>query len=77
MFSLVQQVMACRPPASSYAFFLHEKFLFLFLESIKKEVSHEIEDYVQFLCILRVHDLVTQNLMCELYSHGYFLCSDK
>ena len=24
MFSLVQQVMACRPPAHSYALFLHE-----------------------------------------------------
>ena len=44
MFSLMQQVMACRPPAHSYALFLHEQILLFFLESIYKEICHEIED---------------------------------
>ena len=77
MFSLAQEVMECHPPASSYALFLHEQFIFFYLESIKKEISHEIEDGVQFLQILRAHDLETQNLMCELYMHGYLLHENK
>ena len=77
MLSLAQQVMACRPPASSYALLLHEKFILFCLENIKKDVSHEIEDSEQFLRILRIHDIVTQHLMYELYLHGYFLRDDK
>ena len=75
--NLAQEVMACRPPASSYSLFLHERFLFFYLESIKKEISHEIEDGVQFLQILRAHDVITQHLMCELYMHEYPLCVDR
>lgn len=77
MFSLAQQVMACLPPSSSYAFFLHEHFIFSCFEIIKKEVSNDIKDTIQFLHILRIHDAVAQNLMCELYLHGYFLRNDK
>ena len=44
MFTLVQQVMACRPPAHSYALFLQENLFFFFLESIFREISHEIDD---------------------------------
>lgn len=46
MFTLAQEVMTCLPPASSYVLFLHEKFLFFFLERIKKDISHENEDGV-------------------------------
>ena len=49
MFSLVQEVMACRPPASFYSLFLHERFLLFCMESIKNKVIYEIEDGVQFL----------------------------
>jgi hypothetical protein len=77
MLNLAQEVMACRPPASSYSLFLHERFLFFCLESIKNEISHEIEDGVQFLQILRAHDVPTQHLMCELYMHGYLLRVDR
>jgi len=75
--NLAQEVMARRPPASSYSLFLHECFLFFCLESIKKEISHEIEDGVQFLQILRAHDVPTQHLMCELYMHEYLLRVDR
>jgi hypothetical protein len=49
MFSLAQEVMACRPPASSYSLFLHERFLLFCMESIKNEISYKIENGVQFL----------------------------
>lgn len=75
--NLAQEVMSCRPPASSYSLFLHERFLFSCLESIKKEISHEIEDGVQFLQILRAHGVPTQRLMCELYMHEYLLRVDR
>lgn len=77
MFSLVQEVMACRPPASCYSLFLHERFLLFFMESIKNEASYEIEDGVQFLQILRNHDMPTQHLMCEFYLQGYLLRLDR
>lgn len=77
MFTLEQQVMACRPPTHSYALVLHEKFFFFYLESMDKEINDEIEDLIQFLHIIRIHDIVNQHLMCELYMHGYFLRDDK
>lgn len=77
MFNLVQEVMACRPPASCYSLFLHERFLLFCMESIKNEISYEIEDGVQFLRILRSRDVPTQHLMCEFYLHGYLLRLDK
>ena len=49
MFNLVQEVMACCPPASCYSLFLHEHFLLFCMESIKNEISYEIEDGVEFL----------------------------
>ena len=73
MFSLAQQVMACRPPTHSYALFLHEQYIFFYLESIRHEVNHEIKDPIQFYRILRIHDVLNQHLMCELYMHDYFL----
>ena len=76
IFSLVQQVMACRPPAHSYVLFLQQQFLFFFLESIYKEICHEIEDSIQFLYILKIHDIIGQHLMCELYIRSYFLGHD-
>ena len=76
MFNLVQEVMACRPPASCYSLFLHERFLLFCMESIKNEVSYEIEDGVQFLRIMRNHDVPTQHLICEFYLHGYLLRLD-
>ena len=69
--------MACRPLAHIYALFLHEKFLFFFLESIYKEICHEIEDPIQFLRLLKIHDIIGQNLMCEIYMHGYLLRHDQ
>jgi len=59
MFNLAQEVMACHPPASCYSLFLHESFLLFFMESIKNEISYEIEDGVQFLRIMRSHDVPT------------------
>ena len=58
MFTLAQQVMTCRSPTHSYALFLHEQFLFFCLESIYKEICHEIEDPIQFLRILKIHDII-------------------
>lgn len=49
MLHLVQEAMACHPSASCYSLFLHECFLFFCLESIQKEISHDIEDGVQLL----------------------------
>ena len=69
--------MDCQPPAHSYALFLHEKFLFFFLERIHSEISHEIKDPIEFLRILRIHDVLNQHLMCELYMHDYFLSDDR
>jgi len=77
MFNLAQEVMACHSPASCYSLFLHECFLFFYMESIKNEISYEIEDGVQFLRILRSHDFPTQHLMCEFYMHGYLLRMDR
>jgi hypothetical protein len=77
MFNLVQEVMACRPPASCYSLFLHERFLLFCMESIKNEISYKIEDGVQFLRIMRHHDVPTQHLMCEFYLHGYLLRLDR
>ena len=77
IFSLAQQVMACKPPAHSYAIFLHEKILLFCLESIYKEIWYEIEDSIQFLRILKIHDVIGQHLMCELYMHGYYLKHDQ
>ena len=67
MFTLAQKVMAYRPPTHSYALFLHENLFFFCLESIYKEISHDIKDPIQFLRILKIHDIVGQHLMCELY----------
>ena len=58
MFSLAQQVMSCRPPTNRYALFLHEKLIFFCLESIYKEIWYEIEDPIQFFCILKIHDII-------------------
>ena len=69
--------MACRPPAHCYALFLHEKFLLFCLESIYKDIWYEIEDPIQFLHILNIHDIIRQHLMCELYMHGYYLKHDQ
>lgn len=77
MLNLTQEAMACCPLASCYSLFLHERFLLFCLESIQKEISHEIEDGVQFLWLLRAHDVPTQHLMCELYMHGYLLRIEK
>lgn len=77
MFNLAGEVMACRSPASCYSLFLHEHFLLFYMEGIKNEISYEIEDGVQFLRILRSHDVPTQHLMCEFYMHGYLLCLDR
>lgn len=76
MFNLVQEVMACHPPAYCYSFFLHEHFLLFCMESIRDEISYEMEDGVQFLRILRSHNVPTQHLMCEFYFHGYLLRLD-
>lgn len=64
-------------PASYHSLFLHEGFLLFFMESIKNEISYEIKDDVQFLCIMRSHDVPTQHLVCEFYLHGYLLCMDR
>ena len=41
MFTLAQQMMACRPPANCYALFLHEKYwLFLFGKYSPRVKSH-------------------------------------
>lgn len=69
----MQDVMECRPCTSFYSLFLHECFLLFCMESIKNEVSYEIEYGVQFLQIMRSHDVPTQHLMCEFYLHGYLL----
>ena len=77
MISLAQKVMACRPPVHRCALFLHKKFLLFCLESIYKEIWYKIEDPIQFLRILKIHDIIGQHLMCELYMHGYFLRHDQ
>ena len=69
--------MAFQPHTHSYALFLHEQYIFFCLESIHYKVSHEIEDPIQFLCILRIHDVLNQHLMCEMYMHEYFLSYDQ
>ena len=69
--------MACRPPTHIYALFLHEKFLLFCWESIHIEIIHEIEDPIQFLPILRIHDVVNHRLMCELYMHDYLFSDDQ
>ena len=77
MFKLVQEVITCRPLASFYSLFFHEHFLLFCTESIKNEVNNEMEDGVQFLWILRSHDVPTQHMMCELYLHRYLLRLDR
>lgn len=77
MFNLAQEVMACRPPTSFYYLFLHECFILFCMERIKNEIGYEIEDGVQFLRIMRGHDVATQHLMCEFYMHRYLLHLDK
>jgi len=77
MFNLVQEVMACHPPASCYSLFFHECFLLFYMESVKNKISYEIEDDIQFLWIMRSHDVPTQHLMCEFYLHGYLLSLDR
>lgn len=47
------------------------------MKSIRNKVSYEIEDGVQFLRILRSHDVPTQHLMCEFYLHRYLLHLDR
>ena len=59
MFNLAQEVMACCPRASCYSLFLHERFHLFCMESIKNKISCEIEDGVQFLWIMRSHDVPT------------------
>lgn len=77
MFKLVKEVMACHSPTPCYALFLHENFPLFYMESLKNEVSYEMEDFVQFLWILRSHDVPTQHLMCELYFYGCLLYLEK
>lgn len=77
MFNLAQEVMACRPPPYFYSLLLHEHFLLLCMESIKNDIIYKIEDGVQFLRIMRHHDVLTQHLMCEFYLHGYLLFLDR
>ena len=77
MFNLVQEVMACHLPASYYSLFLHERFLLFCMESIKNDISYEIEYGVKFLRIMRSHDVPTQHLMCEFYLHRYLLRLDR
>lgn len=72
MFTLVQQMMACRPPANCYALFLHEKYWFFCLESTHQELSHIIEDPMQ---LLRNH--INHHFLCELYMHDYILGADQ
>jgi hypothetical protein len=59
MFNLAQEVMACLPLASCYSLLLHERFLLFCMESIKNEISYKIENGVQFICIMRHHDVPT------------------
>lgn len=77
MFNLVQEVMAVLSFASCHSLFLRERFLLFYMESIKNEISYEIEDGVKFLPRMRSHDMPTQHLMCEFYLHGYLLHLDK
>jgi hypothetical protein len=77
MFNLAQEVVAFLPPTSCYSLFLHERFLLFCMESIKNEISYKIENGVQFLQIMRHHDVPTQHLMCQFYLNGYLLRLDR
>ena len=69
--------MAYRPLTHIYALFLHEQILSFCLESIFKEICHEIEDPIQFLYIFKIHDIIGQHLMCKIYMNCYFLNHDQ
>lgn len=76
MFTLAQEMLACKSLAKSYSLFIHENYFLLCLQIIQQELSHKIEDPLQLLRILRANNYVHQHLLCELYMHDYILRND-
>ena len=73
MMTITQEMLACRSPATTYALFLQEQYVYFQLMSIYEQKPYQFKDYMDFPEAIRESDLHRQHLMCELYMHGFIL----
>ena len=73
MLTITQELLACRSPATTYALFSQEQYLYFQLTSVCEQLPYQFKNYMEFLELVRESDLHRKHLMCELYMHGFIL----
>jgi hypothetical protein len=77
IFSVYNDIVDCRAPATNYTLFLLERYLLLRIKAIREGKPIEFTIVSEFVSCFREQEEKVQYFLCELYLHKFILGENR